>query len=135
MPPERWTATTAAEGWSVGTAAHHVAAGHLSSRAIDFVLALADGREVPELTIAQLHANNARHAAEHAHCDQAETLAILRANGPAVVEVIRGLTDEQLDRAAPMALFDGRSTSAEQMINAVWIGSLGDHVASVRATA
>lgn len=132
--PGAWRSICAAEGWSVGVVGHH-AAGHLSPPAVAFVEAVANGHPVPPLTREQLDAMNAAHAVEHADCTKEETLALLRANAAAATDAVRRLSDEQLDRTAALATAGGMTVSTAQMIETVFVGTLRNHVASMRATA
>ena len=47
---------------------------------------------------------NEKHAREHAAVGRDEAVALLRQNSRAAAEAVRALTDEQLDRAAPVSL-------------------------------
>src|SRR5262249_31189539 len=100
-----WRATCPAEGWTVGVAAHHVALSYPPISGL--VLSIANGTPPFPLTQEMLDANNAKHAADAANCTPAETLDLLRRNGQAAVDALRGLRDEQLDRTAPLVLFGG----------------------------
>jgi hypothetical protein len=76
---------------------------------------------------------NAQHAREHASATKAETLALLREQAPASVAIIRGLSDEQLSTAAPVALMGGQMVPAGKFAEYVWIGHVGDHWNSIKA--
>lgn len=130
----QWKATCAGEQWSVGVTAHHVAAGHLGA-AIGFIGMVANGQTPPPLTAEDFDQGNAEHARQHANCTREETLALLRENGAKAVAFVRGLTDEQLDRSAPMAFAGGAPLSAQQLIDAAILDgptSARAHVASIR---
>jgi hypothetical protein len=47
---------------------------------------------------------NAQHARENANATKADALALLKKNSKAAADAVRQLTDEQLDRAAPVSL-------------------------------
>jgi len=57
---------------------------------------------------------------------------LLRRNG-AAANVVRGLSDEQLGRSAPMPLIGGAPVSARRMIENVLIGHLQEHAGSIRS--
>ena len=57
----------------------------------------------------------------------------LRTEGRAAVEMVRGLSDEQLDRTAPMAFAGGAEWSAADVIERVLIGHPVQHGASIQA--
>ena len=82
-----------------------------------------------------IDAGNAQHARDFANVSREETLEVLRTKGKAAVEAVRGLTDEQLDRTAPMAFAGGEVWTAEQVIERVLIGHPMGHGESIRAVA
>jgi len=125
-----WRATCPGEGWSVGVTAHHVAGYHLP--VAQLAQGIAQGAALPEITREQIDAGNAQHAREHANCTRAETLALLRRDGAAAAAIIRGLTDEQLDRTAPLAAFGGAPWSAADVIERILIGHPQAHLASIQ---
>jgi uncharacterized damage-inducible protein DinB len=91
-----WRMTTSREGWPVGVVAHHVAAGHTAIA--ELIRLAATGQPEPAMTLEMLDQANAAHARQHANCTKVETLELLRRNGAAAVTIVRGLTDEELDR-------------------------------------
>jgi hypothetical protein len=92
-----WGKVTAAEKWTVGVTAHHIAVAHQVIG--NLIQTLADGKPGPNITMDALHAMNAQHAREHAGCTKAETLALHRQNATAAAAMLRGLSDEQLERS------------------------------------
>jgi uncharacterized damage-inducible protein DinB len=126
-----WRKSCQAEGWTVAATGHHVAGAH--EPIAGFVQMIATGQQLPPLTMEQLHQMNAQHAQEFASCDKAETVELLRRNGTAAANVVRGLSDEQLSRSAPMPLMGGAQVSARQMIENVLIGHLQEHSGSIRS--
>lgn len=128
LSADRWQATCADEGWSVGVSAHHVADWWPVIAGI--VRTMADGGSVSPMPIAEVHERNAGHAASQADCDKEETLVLLRERSAAVSDLLRSLQDEQLDRtAAPW----GREVSAQQLIERNLIGHPRHHLAAIRA--
>jgi len=129
----QWATVCSAEGWSVGTLAHHLAGAH------GLVMGLAEGLagsgQLPPVTWEMIHGMNAQHAQEHGACDQRETVALLRSTGDAVAARIRALGDAGLDRAAPWGLADGASLSAAQLIERHIIEHAQGHLFSIRETA
>lgn len=127
----QWAARSEVEGWSVGVVAHHLATDHpiLAS----FVEAIAADQPLPPWTGAMIDQYNARHAADHRDCTREETLTLLRREGNAATSVVRGLTDEQLDRAAVIPWEAGALVSARQLIERKLIGHIAEHLDSLRA--
>jgi len=98
-----WKVRTPHDGRAVGVVVHHVA----SVYPIEIQLAqtVADGKPVTGLTMDDIDAMNARHAAEHAGVTRQAALELLRANSAAAAAAIRALSDEQLAQAAPVSLY------------------------------
>ena len=128
---EQLKQTCAGEGWPVTVAAHHVATSHTGIGGL--VQLIANGQPVPPITMEMIDAGNAQHAKEFANVSREETLAALRTEGQAAVEMVRGLTDEQLDRTAPMAFAGGAEWTTAEVIERVLIGHPQMHGASIEA--
>lgn len=129
----QWSAPGGTAGWPVGVTAHHLAAYH--AILADCVATVAAGRPLPALTGEMIDELNARHADEHRHCTKAETLELLRREGAAAAVVVRGLSDEQLDRTAVIPWEGGPAVSAQQLIERKLIGHIEEHLAGIRAVA
>ena len=125
----QWKTKTSGETWSVGVVAHHVAQGHETIAGL--VQKIGTGQPLPGLTMDLIHQMNAEHAKQHANCTQDETLGLLRKNAATAAGIVRGLSDEQLDRSAPV--LGGAPMTAEQMIERVLIGHVNEHHGSIRA--
>jgi uncharacterized protein (TIGR03083 family) len=121
----QWRTKTAAEGWSVGVVAHHVAEGHAGIAGL--VQKIASGEPVPPMTTEMFDKANAEHAIQHANTTKAETLALLRQNGAAAAAKVRGLGEAHLDRVG-----GSMGMSAAQIIERVLIGHVHDHHGSIR---
>ncbi|MGH2344897.1 MAG: DinB family protein [Chloroflexota bacterium] len=128
---DQWRTICPEEGWTVGVTAHHVAG---SFRFIGSLIeALAAGNPLPEVTAAGINEGNARHAVKYADCDQGETIAGLRAKGAVAAQLIAGLSDEQLENAAPFTLRSCHVTSARRIIERMLIGHVESHRADIEA--
>jgi hypothetical protein len=119
------------EGWSVAVAAHHIAATHTALGQL--VQMLANGQGLPPITMEMIHAGNAKHAEEFASVSRDEVLSALRTNGATAAAIVRGLSDEQLDRSAPMELAGGALWSAADIIERIMIEHPLDHGKSIKA--
>ena len=80
--------------------------------------------EIPTVTMEMVHADNAAHAAAHASPDKPETLALLRHNTAVAVDILRSLSDAQLEQTAPLPLLGGQPVSAQMIIEIVLIGHI-----------
>lgn len=124
----QWRQPCPNEQWSVGVLAHHIAEDH--ALLAGFVQQLAKGEPLPALTLQQVDAMNAERAAQCADCTKEETLELLRRNGAAATEMVRTLSDDQLDRSGT---FFGQTMSTTQLIEHVLIGHIAEHGRSIRA--
>ncbi|MCC7372618.1 MAG: DinB family protein [Chloroflexi bacterium] len=120
-----------AEGWSVAVAAHHVAQTHVALAGL--IQLMASGQPLPPITMEMIDAGNAQHAEEFKNVSKADTLAALRTNGAAAASVVRGLSDEQLDRRSPMSFVGGAEWSTADIIERILIGHPTEHVQSITA--
>jgi len=97
-----WQTRIPGDGRTVGILVHHVAS--MYPLEIELAKALADGNAIAGVTWDDVHALNAKHAADNARVTQAEALALLRSNSGIAADTVRSFTDEQLDRAAAVSL-------------------------------
>jgi len=112
----------------VGVVAHHL--GETLPMFAERVLALARGDQLNPMAPAEVDAANDRHAAVNPAPDQAATAAMIRDNVSRAAELIRELSDEQLDRPGEGPL---GAWTAERMIRRVVIGHVDWHEGSIRA--
>jgi hypothetical protein len=124
----QWKNKTSGESWPVGVVAHHVAQSHEGIAGL--VQKIATAQPLPGLTMDMINQGNAEHAKKFANCTKDETLALLRKNGAAAASAVRGLSDEQLDRSAP--LLGGPPMTAQQAIERILIGHVQDHHGSIK---
>jgi uncharacterized protein (TIGR03083 family) len=126
-----WKKVTAAEKWTVGVTAHHVAGAHEGIASI--VKTVASGQSMPHFTMEMLDEMNARHASEFAGCTKAETLALHEKGAAAAAAAVRSLSDEQLGTSA--TVLAGRPPmTTEQVITHILINHIDDHFGSIRKT-
>jgi hypothetical protein len=117
----QWRASAPNEDRSVGTMVHHIA---VQAPIVAGWGAQVGNGEIPSVTMEIVHADNAAHAAEHANPDKAETLALLRRNTAIAADMLRGLSDAQLEQAVPLPLLGGQPVSAQMIIEMVLIGHI-----------
>lgn len=99
---------------SIGVIVHHVAS--MYPIEIDLAKAVIDGRSTMDVTwevVAQL---NAKHAQDSAQVSKSAALELLRRNSETAAATVRAFTDEELDRAAPLALNSGAPMTAQFVI-------------------
>ena len=127
-----WKKTTAAEKWSVGVTAHHVAGGH--EGILGLVKTVAAGRSISNFTMAMLDEGNAKHARDHAACTKAETLALHEKGAAAAAAAVRALSDAELDQKGTV-LAEMPAMTTQQVIEGILINHVNDHMGSIRKTA
>jgi len=98
-----WRTPVPHDGRTVGVVVHHVASVYPVE--IDLAQILASGKAVTGLTMDDIHAMNAKHAAEFAAVTKGAAIDLLRVNSASASAAIRALSDEQLATAAPVSLY------------------------------
>ena len=126
-----WTKVTEAEKWSVGVTAHHFAS--ILEPVSELIRALANGHSPERFTRATLDEMNAQHTRDHANCTKTDTIALLERGAVSTVEVLRGLSDDQLAKRGT-ALTDMPPISVEQLIVTVLLKHADQHFGSIRKT-
>lgn len=125
-----WTAICPGEGWSVATTGHHIGTGHTGIAG--FAAAIGAGGPLPPITMDMINEGNAQHAREFAMVDRETVIEKLRTDGAQAAAIVRGLSDDQLDRSGS---FFGNTMTAEQVISGILIGHPREHLNNMRAAA
>ena len=99
-----WNARIPGDGRKVGVVVHHVATVYPIE--IHLAQAVASGQPVTGLVWANIHEMNAGHAVENDRATKAAAIDLLRQNAAAAAEAIRAMSDDDLDRAVPVSLYD-----------------------------
>jgi len=109
-----WQTPLPHDGRPVGVVVHHVA----SVYPIEIQLAqtMAAGQTITGVTWADIHAMNAKHAAENAGVTKAAALDLLERNSTAAAAAIRALTDEQLTQAVTVSLYEDAPLTCQFML-------------------
>lgn len=116
------------EQWPAGFGFYHVAQGY--ELVGGWVEVGAAGRGPAILDPAANDANNALSLAAHRNCGKDEVLALL--NDRRLIELLRGLTDEQLARGA-VTVPNGTTRSVEQVASGPLLGHTRNHLASIKS--
>jgi len=127
-----WHIRTPKDGRKVGVVVHHVAT--MYPLEIELALKLAGGEAVAGVTWDSVHTINARHAQEHDATSKEAALDLLRRNSAAAAAAIRALSDEQLDRAAPVSLNADAPLTCQFMLEDHAVRHSYHHLAVLRAT-
>ena len=130
LTDEQWQTRLPKDGRKFGVLVHHVA----SMLPIEIQLAqgIAAGQAVT-VTWDNVHELNARHASEHAGVTKREALDLLKRNSVDAAAAIRALSDEQLDRAAPIALNADAPLTCQFMLEDHAVRHSYHHLARMRA--
>ena len=131
VPDEAWQRASAAEQCTVAALACHIADGYRNI--LDsLVKPITEQREGPRFSQEDLAQWNAAAAEANAAQPKSTALERLRTEAPPAIAYVRTLSDEQLDRSAPLP-FGGDPMAAEAVITHILIGHPRGHLASMQA--
>ncbi len=125
-----WQTRVPKDGRKVGVIVHHVAS--VYPLEIQLAQTLAEGKPVAGVTWDAVHEMNAGHAKEHDTVTKDTTLELLRRNSTAAATAIRALSDEELDRAAPVSLNAGAPLTCQFMLEDHAVRHSYHHLAGIR---
>jgi len=126
-----WKKATAAEKWTVGVTAHHIARSY--EPVTQIIKTIAAGQALPHFTPQMLDEMNAQHAKEFADCTKPETIALHKKGAAAAATAVRGLSDTELAKTG--TVFAGMpAMTAEDMVKRALLGHVDEHFGSIRKT-
>ena len=131
MSDADWKKTTAAEKWTVGVVAHHVAGAH--EPIANIVKTVAAGQSIPNFTMAMLDDMNAKHAKDFAGCTKADTLELHKKGVASASAVVKGFSDAELEKTGTV-LTGAPAMSVQQIVEGILINHINDHLGSIKAT-
>ena len=123
-----WARHVPGEGWTVGVVLHHIAEVH--ALMLRWLCGMASGEGVPE-SAEDIDRANAEHAGRAESVGQVETAILLANNGALIEQVLRTLSDDDLDHTAPFGPAGGR-TMAMHDLAAVPARHVRDHLDRAR---
>jgi uncharacterized damage-inducible protein DinB len=126
-----WRSRVPKDGRKVGIVVHHVAT--MYPLEIQLAQTLAGGQPVAGVTWDVVHEMNAKHAEEHDAVTKEAALDLLRRNSAAAAAAIRALSDEQLDRAAPVSLNGDAPLTCQFILEDHAVRHSYHHLAAIRA--
>jgi PhnB protein len=126
-----WKKVTAAEKWSVGVTAHHLAGAF--EPIASMIQTLAAGGSLDPFGLGSLDEMNAKHARDYAGCTKAETIELHRKGVAVAAATIRGLRDEALARQGTV-IPGAPPMSVEQLITLALLNHIDEHYGSIRTT-
>jgi hypothetical protein len=131
LSDRQWQTRLPGDGRTVGVVVHHVAS--IYPLEIELAQRLAAGEPITGVRWSDVHALNARHAAENAAPARDTTIALLVANSGNAAAVIRALSDAELDRAAGISLNDDAPLTCQFMLEDHAVRHSYHHLAAIRA--
>lgn len=131
LTEDEWQTRVPGDGRRIGVLVHHVAS--MYPLEIQLALTLAEGKAVTGVTWNDVHALNAKHAADHDAVAKEEALELLRANSQAAAAAVRTLSHGALDQAAPISLNDDAPLTCQFFIEDHALRHSYHHLAGIRA--
>lgn len=125
-----WRVPLPHDGRTIGVVVHHVASVYPVE--IELALGIAAGKAMEGVTMDDVHAMNARHAETSSDVTRAETLELLQRNSATAAAVIRALSDEELDRAAPASLYGDAPVTCQFVLEDHAVRHSYHHLARLR---
>lgn len=128
----QWQAICGDEGWTVAVTAQHVAGQFPLER--EFIEEAARSGKGLAYTWDDINRKNDLRAGDNTSCTKEDVVKLLREGGASMASYVRGLSDEQLDRSAPLGLADGATPTTQQLIEGgVLIDHVKQHLQSIRS--
>ena len=126
-----WHTQVPKDGRKVGVVVHHVAT--MYPLEIQLAQLLGAGKPVAGVTWDVVHGMNAAHAKEYDAVTKEAALDLLRRNSTAAAAAIRALSDEELDRAAPVSLNSDAPLTCQFMLEDHAVRHSYHHLDRIRA--
>jgi hypothetical protein len=126
----QWQTRIPRDGRTIGVVVYHVAS--VYPLEIQLVQRLAAGHPVTGMTADDVNEGNATHAEMFAAVTKEVALSLLRYNAAAAATAIRALSDEQLDRAAPVSLYGDAPVTCQFLLEDRVLRHSYHHLARIR---
>ena len=130
LTDEEWQTPLGHDSRKVGVVVHHVAMVYPIE--IEFARSVAAG-EPAGITADAINEMNAGHAEQYGGISKREALDLLATNSAAAAAAIRSLTDEELDRAAPVALYGNARVTCQFVLEDHAVRHSSHHLARIKA--
>jgi hypothetical protein len=130
LTPEQWETPMPRDGRKIGVIVHHVASVYPVE--IQMAQAVAAGKAVTGVTTDDIDTMNAGHARDNGSVTRDETLALLGRNSAAAAAAIRALSDEELDRGAPVSLYSDAPLTCQFVLEDHAVRHSYHHLARIR---
>jgi hypothetical protein len=126
-----WRRTIPGDGRKIGVVVHHV--GSMYQLEMQFAAQLAGGSAIVGVTMMDINAVNARHAADFDSVGKEEAISFVRTNSCDAANAIRDLSDRELDTAAPISLYGDAPLTCQFFLEDHPVRHSYHHVARIRA--
>ena len=127
----QWQTRVPHDGRKVGVTVHHVA--NIYPLEIQVAQTVASGEPIVGVTWDVVANINAGHAAEYDGVTKAEALDLLARNSAAAAAAIRAMSDEELNRAAPVSLNADAPLTCQFVLEDHAVRHSYHHLAKIRA--
>ena len=131
LTDSEWQTRVPGDGRKVGVIVHHVAS--VYPLEIELAQTVAGGKPVAGVTWNVVNEMNAVHAKDNDAVTKEEAMDLLRRNSTAAAAAIRALSDEELDRAAPVSLNSDAPLTCQFMLEDHAVRHSYHHLAGIRA--
>jgi hypothetical protein len=125
-----WHTRVPKDGRTIGVIVHHVAS--VYPLEIKLAQTLAGGQPVTGVTMDVVNLMNAEHAKEYSDVTKGAALDLLERNSASAAAAIRALSDEELDRAAPVSLYGDATLTCQFMLEDHAVRHSYHHLARMR---
>ena len=132
LTDSEWRTRLPGDGRMIGVVVHHVA--DVYPLEVQLAQTLASGKPIAGVTWTAVAEMNAKHAKDNATVTKAAAIEHLKRNSKAAAEAVRKLTDEELDRAAPVSLNGDAPLTAQFFVEDHALRHSFHHLAKIRAT-
>jgi hypothetical protein len=127
-----WNMPVPHDGRKVGVVVHHVA--DIYPLEIQLAQTLASGKPIAGVTWADVDKVNANHARANDCVSKEVALDLLARNSVAAADAIRAMSDEELDRAAPVSLNSDAPLTTQFFLEDHAVRHSYHHLAKIRET-
>ena len=114
LSPEEWETPIPHDGRKVGVVVHHVS--NMYPLEIQFAQMIAAGTRIEGVTMADINKINAEHAASFANVTKEAAINAVRKTSAAAAAAIRALSDDDLDRAVLVSLYEDAPLTCQFML-------------------
>lgn len=126
-----WQTHLRKDGRKIGVIVHHVAS--VYPLEIHLAQTIAAGTAIVDVTSAVVDRMNTEHAKTFDNITKEEALRLLKRNSTEAAAAIRALSDDLLDRAVPVSLYEGAPVTCQFLLEDHAVRHSYHHLALLRA--